>query len=108
MSPFRQPTRRQFLALAGATTVLSRSAEEGVRAGADEAHLAQRPHPVALLGAGGMGQGDTETALKVPGSSSSPRPTSTTGAEECRKKFGKDLRRRGTTARSSPGRTWTR
>ena len=66
MTPFRQPTRRQFLTLAGATTLLARTSP---------ALAAQEAQPVApsdririaLLGAGGMGQGDTATALKVPG-----------------------------------------
>jgi predicted dehydrogenase len=70
MTTFRQPTRRQFLktlgVTAGATTVLGPSAE---------AMAAQEAKPVspndkiriACLGAGGMGQGDTQTALLVPG-----------------------------------------
>ncbi len=47
---------------------------------------------LALLGAGGMGQGDTETALKVPGVELVAAADIYDGRfEECRKKFGKDL-----------------
>jgi len=94
MSTSRQPTRRQFLKLAGATagatSVLARS----------ELLAAQPAKPVspneririALLGAGGMGQGDTETALKVPGVELVAAADIYDGRfEECRKKFGKDL-----------------
>ncbi len=69
MSTPRHPTRRQFLQMAGitagATTVLARD-----RARAEEEAKPVSPNDhvqIALLGAGGMGQGDTETALKVPG-----------------------------------------
>ncbi len=66
MSSFRQPTRREFLKAAGAAGALARG---------DSVLAAQEAKPVspndrlrlALLGAGGMGQGDTQTALKVPG-----------------------------------------
>jgi predicted dehydrogenase len=92
MSPFRQPTRRQFLALAGATTVLARTAEEAF---AQEPAKPVSPNDrirLALLGAGGMGQGDTETALKVPGVELVAAADIYDGRfEECRKKFGQDL-----------------
>jgi predicted dehydrogenase len=95
MSESRQPTRRQFLKLAGATagvtSVLARS-----EAGASQAP--ERPVSpndrirIALLGAGGMGQGDTETALKVPGVELVAAADIYDGRfEECRRKFGKDL-----------------
>jgi predicted dehydrogenase len=92
MSTFRQPTRRQFLALAGATTVLARTAESAL---AQEQAKAVSPNDrirLALLGAGGMGQGDTETALKVPGVELVAAADIYDGRfEECKKKFGKDL-----------------
>ena len=67
MSP-RQPTRRQFLKMAGVTagapTILTRRA----RAGDEDEPVSPNDHiQIALLGAGGMGQGDTATALQVPG-----------------------------------------
>jgi predicted dehydrogenase len=66
MSTLRRPTRRQFLkmasATAGATTILARSAA------AEEKPVSPNDHiQIACLGTGGMGQGDTETALKIPG-----------------------------------------
>jgi len=92
MSTFRQPTRRQFLALAGATTVLARTAESAL---AQEPTKPVSPNDrirIALLGAGGMGQGDTETALKVPGVELVAAADIYDGRfEECRKRFGKDL-----------------
>jgi predicted dehydrogenase len=92
MSIFRQPTRRQFLQLAGATTVLARTAGSAL---AQEAAKPVSPNDrirIALLGAGGMGQGDTETALKVPGVKLVAAADIYDGRfEECRKKFGKDL-----------------
>ncbi len=91
----RQPTRRQFLQVAGiaagATTVLGR---------APAAHAAQETRAVApsdririaLLGAGGMGQGDVETALKVPGVELVAAADVYDGRfEECRRKFGKSF-----------------
>ena len=69
MPTFRQPTRRQFLkmtgASAGATTLLARSAE--ALAGEAATVSPNDRIRIACLGAGSMGQGDTETALKVPG-----------------------------------------
>jgi predicted dehydrogenase len=70
MSLPQQPSRRQFLKVAGVTAGASTTL---VRAAAGLG--AEEPAPVApsdririaCLGAGGMGQGDTETALKVPG-----------------------------------------
>ncbi len=95
MSTTRQPTRRQFLKIAGvaagATTVLARSRD---------ALAAQEAKPVsandrigiALLGAGGMGQGDTQTALKVSGVELVAAADVYDGRfKECREKFGKDL-----------------
>jgi predicted dehydrogenase len=60
-------TRRDFLKVAGATTVLARTAG---RAYADQETKPASPNDrirIATLGIGGMGVGDTETALKVPG-----------------------------------------
>ena len=92
MSRSAKPTRRQFLQLAGATTVLARAAEEAF---AQEPAKPVSPNDrirLALLGAGGMGQGDTETALKVPGVELVAAADIYDGRfEECRKKFGKDL-----------------
>jgi predicted dehydrogenase len=92
MSGFRQPTRRQFLQLAGTTTVLSRAARSAL---AQEPEKPVSPNDrvrIALLGAGGMGQGDTETALKMPGVELVAAADIYDGRfEECRKKFGKDL-----------------
>ena len=96
MSTFRQPTRRQFLKIAGvtagATTTLARTAESAL---AQEPAKPVSPNDrirIALLGAGGMGQGDTETALKVPGVELVAAADIYDGRfEECRKKFGKDL-----------------
>ncbi len=92
MSTLRQPTRRQFLALAGATTVLSRAA------GAALADEPAKPVPpsdrirIALLGAGGQGQSDTQTALKVPGVELVAAADIYDGRfAQCREKFGKDL-----------------
>ncbi len=70
MSTPRQPTRRQFLrmagATAGATTILARSPE--ALAAQEQEPVSPNDHiQIACLGTGGMGQGDTETALKVPG-----------------------------------------
>ena len=96
MPTFRQPTRRQFLQVAGATagaaTVLARAAEP---APAEEPAKPVSPNDrirIALLGAGGMGQGDTETALKVRGVELVAAADIYDGRfEECRKRFGKDL-----------------
>src|SRR5512134_3763390 len=95
MPTFRQPTRRQFLkmtgASAGATTLLTR---------APKARAGQEPEPVspndririACLGAGSMGQGDTETALKVPGVELVAVADVYDGRfAEVREKFGKDV-----------------
>ena len=95
MSSYRQSTRRQFLRIAGvtagATTVLARS---GTALAAPETKPVS-PNDrirIALLGAGGMGQGDTETALKVPGVELVAAADIYDGRfEECKKKFGKDL-----------------
>jgi predicted dehydrogenase len=92
MSTPHKPTRRQFLALAGATTVLARTAGSAF---AQEPAKPVSPNDrirLALLGAGGMGQGDTETALKVPGVELVAAADIYDGRfEECKKKFGKDI-----------------
>lgn len=92
MSASRQPTRRQFLQLAGATTVLARAAGTAL---AGEPAKPVSPNDrirIALLGAGGMGQGDTETALEVPGVELVAAADVYDGRfEEVRKRFGKDL-----------------
>jgi predicted dehydrogenase len=95
MTTFRQPTRRQFLRIAGvgagATTVLGPSAA---------ALAAQDAKPVspndkiriACLGAGGMGQGDTQTALQVPGVELVAVADIYDGRfKEVQSKFGKDV-----------------
>ena len=88
-----EASRREFLKVAGATTVLA-SAGGG-------AYAAEEPKPVsandririACLGTGGMGQGDTQTALKVPGVELVAVADIYDGRfEEARTKFGKDLR----------------
>ena len=92
MSRLRQPTRRQFLAFAGATTVLSRAAgtafgEEPAKAAAPSDRIR-----IALLGAGGQGQADTKRALEVPGVELVAAADVYDGRfEECREKFGKDV-----------------
>jgi predicted dehydrogenase len=92
MSTLRQPTRREFLALAGATTVLSRA---GGSALADEPAKPVSPNDrirIALLGAGGQGQADTARALQVPGVELVAAADIYDGRfAECREKFGKDL-----------------
>ena len=95
MSTFRQPTRRQFLQMAGvtagATTVLARAESAFPQEPAKPVSANDRIR-IALLGAGGMGQGDTETALKVPGVELVAAADIYDGRfEECRKKFGKDV-----------------
>src|SRR5512134_981006 len=95
MSSFRQPTRRQFLtiagAAAGATTVLTRPAAALAQQEAKPVAPNDRIR-IALLGAGGMGQGDTRTALEVPGVELVAAADIYDGRfEECRKKFGPDL-----------------
>jgi len=91
MSTLRNPTRRQFLAAAGATTVLSRAAG----AFPDEPAMPVSPNDrirIALLGAGGQGQADTRRALEVPGVELVAVADVYDGRfEECREKFGKDL-----------------
>jgi predicted dehydrogenase len=95
MSRLRQPTRRQFLQIAGvaagATTVLAQSPD--VLAAQETKPVAPSDRiRIALLGAGGMGQGDTETALKVPGVELVAAADVYDGRfEECRGKFGKDV-----------------
>jgi predicted dehydrogenase len=94
MSTSRQPTRRQFLKLAGATagatSVLARS--EPLAAQPAKAVAPNDRIRIALLGAGGMGQGDTETALKVPGVELVAAADIYDGRfAECRKRFGKEL-----------------
>jgi len=92
----RNATRRQFLRLAGATagatTILARS---GAALAAQEPAKAVSPNDrirLALLGGGGMGQGDTATALKVPGVELVAVADVYDGRfTECRAKFGKDL-----------------
>jgi predicted dehydrogenase len=90
--PTPRPTRRQFLAAAGATTVLSRAA---AGAFADEPAKPVPPNDrirIALLGAGGQGQADTRQALAVPGVELVAAADIYDGRfEECREKFGKDL-----------------
>jgi predicted dehydrogenase len=91
MSSPTRPTRRQFLAVAGATTVLSRAAG----ALADEPAKPVSPNDrirVALLGAGGQGQADTRQALAVPGVELVAVADIYDGRfAECREKFGKAL-----------------
>ena len=95
MPTLRQSTRRQFLKIAGvtagSTTVLARS---GAALAAQEAKPVS-PNDrirIALLGAGGMGQGDTQTALKVPGVELVAAADIYDGRfEEVRTKFGKDV-----------------
>ena len=91
MSPFRQPTRRQFLHLAGATTLLTRGT--GALAAAAERPVAANDHvQIALLGTGGMGQGDTQTALEVEGVKLLAVADVYDGRfAEAREKFGKDI-----------------
>jgi predicted dehydrogenase len=89
-------SRRQFLRLAGATagatTVLSRSS---AAIAAQEPAKPVSPNDrirIALLGGGGMGQGDTATALEVPGVELVAVADVYDGRfEECRTKFGKDV-----------------
>jgi predicted dehydrogenase len=89
-------TRRQFLriagATAGATTVLARSASA---IAAQQTAKPVSPNDrirIALLGGGGMGQGDTATALKVPGVELVAVADIYDGRfTECREKFGKDV-----------------
>jgi predicted dehydrogenase len=92
MSTLRQPTRRQFLALAGATTVLSHAAGTAL---AQEPTKPVGPNDrirIALLGAGGQGQADTERALQVPGVELVAAADIYDGRfEQCRERFGKDL-----------------
>ena len=94
MSTLRQPTRRQFLkmasATAGATTVLTRG--RALAAG-EEKPVSPNDHvQIALLGAGGMGQGDTETALMVPGTKLLAAADIYDGRfTEVRERFGKDI-----------------
>jgi predicted dehydrogenase len=60
-------SRRDFLKFAGAATVLARSADAAfAEAPATPVAPSDRIR-IATLGIGGMGTGDTETALKVPG-----------------------------------------
>ena len=91
MSTSRRPTRRQFLKLAGATTMLGHSAT----ALAAQEHKPVAPSDrirVALLGAGGMGQGDTKTALLVPGVELVAAADIYDGRfPEVKKKFGPDI-----------------
>jgi predicted dehydrogenase len=91
MSTSRHPTRRQFLKLAGATTVLGPSAAALAAQDAKPVAPSDRIR-VALLGAGGMGQGDTKTALLVPGVELVAAADIYDGRfEEVKKKFGKDI-----------------
>ena len=91
MSTSRQPTRRQFLKLAGATTMLGHSATTLAAQDAKPVAPSDRVR-VALLGAGGMGQGDTKTALLVPGVELVAAADIYDGRfEEVKKKFGKDI-----------------
>jgi predicted dehydrogenase len=91
-----KPTRRQFLQLAGASagaaSVLSRA---GDALAAQEPSKPVSPNDrirIALLGAGGMGQGDTETALKVPGVELAGVADIYDGRfAEVRARFGKDV-----------------
>ena len=95
MPTFRQPTRRQFLkmasATAGATTVLARSAE--VQAEQEATPISPNDRiRIACLGAGSMGQGDTRTALKVPGVELVAVADIYDGRfKEVHEKFGKDV-----------------
>ncbi len=67
MAHWNGASRREFLRAAGAATVLARTAEGAF---ASEETKPVSPNDrirIATLGIGGMGVGDTETALKVPG-----------------------------------------
>src|SRR5574340_198028 len=94
MSDCQRPTRRRFLqvagAAAGATTVLTRAA---IAEDPKEKPVAPSDRiGIAVLGAGGMGQGDTATALKVPGVELVAAADIYDGRfRECRAKFNKDL-----------------
>jgi len=60
-------TRRDFLRVAGATTILARAAGNTFASDEPRAVPPSDRIRIATLGIGGMGVGDTETALKVPG-----------------------------------------
>jgi predicted dehydrogenase len=91
MSPVHQPTRRQFLQIAGAATVLARGSS-ALAATSGEKVPANDHVQIACLGAGGMGQGDTRTALKVPGVKLLAVADIYDGRfTEVREKFGKDV-----------------
>jgi predicted dehydrogenase len=90
--PTPRPTRRQFLAAAGATTVLSRAAASAFAEEPANPVSATDRIRIALLGAGGQGQADTRQALAVPGVELVAAADVYDGRfEECREKFGKDL-----------------
>ncbi len=92
MSTLRQPTRRQFLALAGATTVLARAAGSAFGDEPAKPASANDRIRIALLGAGGQGQADATRALQVPGVELVAAADIYDGRfAECREKFGKDL-----------------
>jgi predicted dehydrogenase len=92
MTTPHQPTRRQFLQVAGATTVLGRAAGEAF-AGEEAKPVSPNDRiRIALVGAGGMGQGDALTALKVPGVELVAAADVYDGRfEECKSKFGPHL-----------------
>jgi len=91
MTTSRKPTRRQFLGLAGATTVLARGGS--LAFGQETRPVAPSDRiRIACLGAGSMGQGDTRTALKVPGVELVAVADIYNGRfAECREKFGKEV-----------------
>jgi predicted dehydrogenase len=92
MPTFRQPTRRQFLELAGATTVLARSAKTAFAKEEVPASPNDRIR-IACLGAGGMGQGVTQKALELPGVELAAVADVYDGRfRECALKFGKDVK----------------
>jgi predicted dehydrogenase len=96
MSSSHRATRRQFLGMAGvaagATSLLARPAEAAPTQGPPRPVSPNDRIRIALLGGGGMGQGDTETALAVPGVELVAVADVYDGRfEECRKRFGKDV-----------------
>ncbi len=96
MPMLRNATRRQFLRLASSaaatTSVLARS-DAALAAQEDEKPVAPNDRiRLALLGGGSMGQGDTATALKVPGVELVAVADVYDGRfAECRARFGRDL-----------------
>jgi predicted dehydrogenase len=67
MSHWNGASRRDFLKAAGAATVLARTGEAAFASEETKPVSPGDRIRIATLGIGGMGVGDTETALKVPG-----------------------------------------